>query len=129
MLSHPSKKTTTGTTRGVVLFALLLSLFAFSGLESEGSTRESQSTKTEVVVAANRRVSPVVFYGVAGQKSIFNFYPFRKNDFLRFQNYVNDIKLTVMTHQQRRIPKIFNRYRQVYSSRFLDEHITNSLQG
>src|SRR5690349_15917726 len=108
MLSGQSKKIKTGTTRGVVLFTLLLSLFSFSGLEPEGSTREIQSIKTELVVAANRRVSTVTFYGVAGPKSIFNFYPFRKNSVLRFQNNANDIKLATMTHQQLSIPKVFN---------------------
>jgi hypothetical protein len=129
MLRNQSVKTKTGNTRGVVIITLLLSLFAFSGLDGRGPSREIQTAKTEVVVKVNRCASRTAFYTVVGQRGIFNFYPFRELELLRFQDIRISTKLAATARQNPEVKKFFSRQHQTYPSLSVEEDIIGSLRG
>ena len=129
MLSNQPIKIEGVTTRGVVLIALLLSLFTFSGFDPRGPSREIQSVKTELVVKARRCPTRATFYAVAGQRSIFSFYPFSASEFLRYQGNLTQTKMAETAHQSLGVEKFFGRYHLRYSSLSVEEDIIKSLPG
>ena len=129
MLRNQSLKTKTGAPRGVVIITLLLSLFAFSGLDARGPSREIQTAKTEVVVKVNRCAARTAVYTIVGQRGIFNFYPFREGEFLRFQDSRISTKLVARARQNPEVKKLICRHHQIYPALSVEEDIIGSLRG
>ena len=109
-------KIETRTTRGVVLITLLLSLFAFSGVESRGPAPDSQAVKTELVARANRYDGRTILYVVTDHKRVFDFYTFHEIHFLKFQDVATKIRMASIARQSPEVEKFFFRYDQVCTS-------------